>query len=215
MNIYKHNTASVFVDPQNTFTPLCPEELPVPEGDKIVDELNALLDFTSVHLASGDEHPVDALYFADDEHPQFSPAPKGEDMDIRWNRHGVVGTYGADLIKGLPRKGDYDLYIAKGTRADQHPYGMCYYDLSEKEPSGAIEFLKQRKIVTVLIGGLATDYCVKNSALQLARAGFKVIVNLAACRGIDPDTVEQAVIEMEACGVCFVQNASQLRSVEN
>jgi nicotinamidase/pyrazinamidase len=57
---------------------------------------------------------------------------------------------------------------------------------------------------------LATDYCVKNTVLQLRNAGFEVILNKAACRGIAPETIATAMEEMEAAGVKFVENASEL-----
>jgi nicotinamidase/pyrazinamidase len=55
-------------------------------------------------------------------------------------------------------------------------------------------------ITTLIVGGLATDYCVKTTVLQLLRAGFRVIVNLAACRGISPDTTREALAAMRRAG---------------
>ncbi len=71
-------------------------------------------------------------------------------------------------------------------RAGSAPYGTCFHDLAERRSTGLIEFLHARGVTTVLAGGLATDYCVKTSVLQLRRAGFRVIVHLDACRGIAP-----------------------------
>ena len=51
-------------------------------------------------------------------------------------------------------------------------------------------------IDTIIVGGLATDYCVKNTAVQLAEAGFRVILNLSACRAISDETLQQAVAAM-------------------
>jgi nicotinamidase/pyrazinamidase len=56
-------------------------------------------------------------------------------------------------------------------------------------------------IETVIVGGLATDYCVKTTAIQLRQAGFQVIVNLSACRGIAVDTVDGAIKEMKQMGI--------------
>ena len=210
IKINKVKTASLFVDAQNGFTPLCPDELPINEGHLIVDELLKIKTLASLSLASGDEHPSEALYFSDEENPQFSPAPEGKDMDIRWNAHCVKGTFGADLIEGLPRKDEYDLYISKGEEKNKHPYGMCYHDLANTETTGAIEFLKEKKIETVLVGGLATDYCVANSVKQLLNANFNVIVNLAACRGADPKTTEEAIKEMKDLGAIIVESSKDL-----
>ena len=104
-------------------------------------------------------------------------------LDIKWPPHCVVGTEGNQLIPGLPAEEAYDLVIEKGVDPLLHPYGACYHDLQEKISTGAIEWLRQQGIKTVLIGGLATDYCVKTTGLQLLKAGFEVILNRAACRG--------------------------------
>lgn len=205
----RREVATFFVDAQNGFTPVCPQELPVAGGDEIVHELNAMLPFAGVKVASGDEHPDAAHFFADAAHPPFTPAPSGtKNWDIRWNRHCVKGTFGAELLAGLPRQAAYDLFIAKGTAVDKHPYGACYHDLADAEPTGVLAFLKDRGVRLVLVGGLATDYCVKATALQLLRAGFDVIVNTAACRGITPETTEAALAEVAVHGGLIAPNAA-------
>ena len=77
--------------------------------------------------------------------------------------------------------------------------------LAERRSTGLIEFLQARKVDTVLVGGLATDYCVKTSVLQLRRAGFRVIVHLDACRGIAPETVASAHTQMIEAGAELAQ----------
>ena len=94
-----------------------------------------------------------------------------------------------------------------------HPYGACYHDLKDTLSTGVIEFLKARGIKAVICGGLATDYCVKTTALQLARAGFTVILNLAACRGIAPDTVAAAIKEMQEQGIIIAENSAELQNL--
>ena len=93
---------------------------------------------------------------------------------------------------------------------DMHPYGACYHDLAGKNSTGVIEFLKLKNIDTVIIGGLATDYCVKRTALQLKNAGFNVIVNLAACRGISAPTTANAIEEMKNAGINVIDNPEDL-----
>jgi len=73
---YKIKVASFDVDPQNTFTPVCSDELPVPEGDLIVAELNAQAAFASLRVASRDAHCMKAVWIAADDHPQFFPGFK-------------------------------------------------------------------------------------------------------------------------------------------
>jgi len=103
--------------------------------------------------------------------------------------------------------------IEKGTNPLMHPYGACYHDLGESVSTGAIEWLKNRGVTTVLVGGLATDYCVKTTALQLLQAKLRVIINLAACRGVAAETSEQAIEDLRAAGAEFVASSAELATL--
>lgn len=205
----KKYVASFDIDAQNTFTPVCPNELPVAGGDEIASELNAQAKYASVRVASRDAHSMNALWLADADHPPLSPITGFADIDLRWPAHAIVGTKGFEFIAGLDPKA-YDFQVFKGIEPDKHPYGACYHDLKDTLSTGVIEYLRSRGITTVICGGLATDYCVKTTALQLRKAGFAVILNKAACRGISPDTVAAALDEMEKAGVVIVDSASEL-----
>ncbi len=200
MEFNREYTASFDIDCQKGFTPLCPDELPVPGGDEITYALNRQAEKASVRIASKDWHPSGAFWIADEEHPQFSPI-EGKNLDIRWASHCIGGTRGAELLDGLPHPSEYDFFVWKGMEPDMHPYGACYHDLEEKNSTGVIEFLIMKKITHIIVGGLATDYCVKTTALQLKKAGFEVTVNLEACRGISVDTIEGALEEMKNAGI--------------
>ena len=149
-------------------------------------------------------------WVATPEQPMFSSVGT-PDVDIRWNSHAVVGTYGFELLEGLPHPRNYDFFVWKGMEPDMHPYGACYHTLDWKanpKSTGVIEYLKVQGIRTVIVGGLATDYCVKNTALQLADAGFNVVLNLASSRGIAPDTIAAALDDMRAAGITIVDNVN-------
>lgn len=201
--------ASFDVDAQKTFTPLCPNELPVPHGHEIVAELNAQAAFADYRVGSKDAHSPHALWVANAQYPQLSPI-LGANMDVRWKEHAVPGTKGFELLDGLPAITDYDFFVWKGIEPDMHPYGACYHDFAEKLSTGAIEFFKQKNVSMIIVGGLATDYCVRATVLQLLRANFAVMVNLGACRGIDSVTVEQAINDMQQAGAKFVASAKEL-----
>lgn len=205
----KKYVASFDIDAQNTFTPVCPDELPVAGGDEIAGELNAQAKYASVRVASRDAHSMSALWLADAVHPPLSPITGFADIDLRWPAHAIVGTKGFEFITGLDPRA-YDFQVFKGIEPDKHPYGACYHDLKDTLSTGVIEYLRGRGITTVICGGLATDYCVKTTALQLRKAGFAVILNKAACRGISPDTVAAALDEMKKAGIVIVANASEL-----
>ena len=178
-----NKTVSHNVDPQKGFTPLCPDELPVPEGDEIVDELNGQNNLVAYKTVSKDMHPENAIWLATSDKPQFSPV-EGDDVDIRWNAHCMSGTKGAELLDGLPKMKDYDFIVAKGYEPDLHPYSSCYHDLHRKLSTGLIEWYNSKDISTVIVSGLATNYCVGSTVIDLVDAGFQVILNLGGCRGI-------------------------------
>lgn len=206
----KKYIASFDIDAQNTFTPLCSDELPVIDGDKIVAELNAQAKFAHLRIASRDAHSKCALWLSDANHPPLSPIEGHPDLDIRWPAHAIIGTKGFDFIPGLDSNA-YDFQVFKGIEIDKHPYGACYHDLKNTLSTGVIEYLKYHNITTVICGGLATDYCVKNTVLQLRKAGFNVILNKSACRGIDAKTIALAFQEMEKAGVEFITCAAELK----
>ncbi|NLO80292.1 MAG: nicotinamidase [Xanthomonadaceae bacterium] len=212
VTVDRARTASFDVDAQNTFTPVCPDELPVAGGTEIVPELNAMARLASLRLGSKDAHSPKAVWVADADNPPLSPLTGHANADIRWPVHAVPGTKGFELIDGLPPVESYDFFVWKGVEPHMHPYGACYHDLANRMSTGVIEFLRDRGIDTVLVGGLATDYCVKNTALQLREAGFRVVLNLAACRGVAPDTTAQAIEAMRAAGVILVESAAEIHS---
>ncbi len=209
--IKREKTASFDVDPQRGFTPLCPAELPVPEGDEIADELNAQATFARLRLVSKDCHPVEAPWVAHSVAEVMQPVVGNyPDLDIKWPPHCVVGTEGNRLIPGLPDEAEYDLLIEKGKNPLMHPYGACFHDLRETISTGAIEWLRTQGIDTLLLGGLATDYCVKTTGLQLLKAKFRVILNLAACREVAAETNQQALEELSLAGAEFIDSSSEL-----
>ncbi len=208
----KNKIAAFDIDAQNTFTPVCPAELPVAEGDEIVAELNAQARFAGVRIGSRDAHSPQAVWIAGSEHPALSPVTGYPDVDVHWPSHAIIGTKGFDFIDGLDPQA-YNFQVYKGIEVDKHPYGACYHDLSNTLSTGVIEYLRCHGITAVICGGLATDYCVKNTVLQLRDAGFEVVLNLAACRGISPETVAAALAEMRDAGVTIVDNAEELNKL--
>ena len=133
-------------------------------------------------------------------------------LDVKWPPHCVAGTDGNRLIPGLPDEDNYDLVVEKGTDPLHHPYGACYHDLAEQKSTGVIEWLQRHAIDTVIIGGLAADFCVKNTVLQLCRAGFRVVVNRKACRGLAENSSSAAFDQMSSAGALLVDDSSELES---
>jgi len=213
INLLREYTATIDIDCQKGFTPLCPDELPIPHGHTIVNELNRQATFARLRICTKDWHPVNAIWIATKEHPQLSyisafTLASHPNVDFYWNAHCIAGTRGAELLDGLPKETDYNLVIYKGLEKNMHPYGAAYHDLGEKFSTGLIEFLKYHQITNVLLGGLALDYCVLITAKQLAKKGFNVVVNLEACRALGSKDI--VVNDLCRSGILTINNVNDL-----
>jgi nicotinamidase/pyrazinamidase len=202
----KEKIISFDVDSQNGFTSNCPDELPVHDGQNIVDELNLNATYAQYRFMSKDAHPENGIWTATKENPQFSPVGE-KDVDIRWNQHCVVGTYGFELIDGLPHPSEYDYLVYKGVERDMHPYSPIYHDLNKTISTGVIEMAKALNVDTFIVGGLATDYCVKEAVLDLKEAGFNIILNQAATRGVTED-LSEIYTEFEKKGIMLAKDST-------
>jgi nicotinamidase/pyrazinamidase len=171
--------ALVIVDFQNDFTP--GGTLAVADGDAIAEHLNALAADPRFELvvATRDWHPSDHGSFAE--------------RGGRWPVHTVQDTEGAQLHEALDHE-LLDVIVDKG----QNPNTEGYSGFDE---TGLEHLLRERGIERVTIVGLATDYCVKNTALDALRHGFQVTVDSAGVRGVDPADSERALEELRASGV--------------
>lgn len=173
--------ALIIVDYQNDFAR--PEgALSVPSGEEVADHINALArsgDYELV-LATRDWHPP--------EHGSFT-----EQGGI-WPVHCVQGTEGAELHAALDTE-PLDAIVDKGQ--DPGTEGYSAFDATS-----LAETLRARGVDAVTVVGLATDYCVKNTALDALREGFAVRVDRAGIRGVDvrPGDSERALEELAAAG---------------
>lgn len=206
----KQFIASFDVDAQCTFTELCPDELPVSGGQDIGPALNAQAELARWRAGSKDAHSPKAVWVTDDPAKIGRPGVAGKNVEEHWPVHAVPGTQGFELVPGLPPPSDYDFFVWKGVEPDMHPYGACFHDLAENMSTGVIEWLHGKQVSHVLVGGLATDYCVRATALQLQRAGFQVVLNLSACRGIAEGSTRQSLEEMRGAGIMVVENLEEL-----
>lgn len=201
---------SLDIDAQQCFSPLCPNELPVAQGDEIVNELNAQAAFADLRVLSKDAHSAQAVWVSEVALQKLDY----DNADLTWPRHAEVGSQGFEALPGLPAAQDYDFLVYKGVERDMHPYGACFHDLHNRISTGLIEWLRDRGADVLIVGGLATDYCVKNTVLQLLAHGkWRVFLNQAACRGIAPDTTAQALDEMRQAGAVIIEKAEDLKKL--
>jgi len=212
MTLAKTAIASFDVDAQKSFTPLCPDELPVAGGDLIGAELNYMASLAGRRIGSKDAHSPQAPWVVEQHSQMLQPTGLAH-ADVTWVSHCVPGTEGFTLLAELPSPYDYDYFVWKGVEPDLHPYGACYHDLHDMLSTGVIEYLKAQGIARVLVGGLALDYCVKTTALQLLKAGLQVVLHLPACRGITEEGGVQAVNELLKAGAAISRTREELAAM--
>lgn len=200
--------ALLLIDLQNGF---CPGgNLPVAGGDEVVPVANALMASGRYDLvvASQDWHPPGHGSFASS-HPGKVPFEMGElsgKPQMLWPDHCVQGTEDAAFHPDLDV-----LSIDHVQRKGQNPAVDSYSSFRDNDRAaltGLADYLKEKGVDEVDICGLATDYCVKFSALDAVEMlpGVKVRFIEDASRGIDPEGVKAAIAEMREKGVEIVRS---------
>lgn len=192
--------ALLLIDIQNDFLP--GGALAVPEGDKIIPVVNALIPGFQLIVATQDWHPQDHGSFAAN-HPGknvFEMVDLHGMPQTLWPVHCVQNTGGALFAPTLdtPR---IARVFPKGTDARIDSYSG-FFDNGHRGDTGMAGWLRGEGVTELTLCGLATDYCVKFTALDALECGFKVNLNLAACRGVDlgAGDCDKAVAEMREHG---------------
>jgi nicotinamidase/pyrazinamidase len=204
-------TALLIIDVQNDF---CKGgALEVRDGEAVIAPLNALAEYCAAHggrvIATADWHPRGHVSFAS---AAKAATAKAEALDAGggsvtgqalWPDHCVQGSKGAQLHEGL-NLNPVQLIIRKGFRLNLDSYS-AFFENDWITPTGLDGYLKALGVDTVLIGGLATDYCVLYSALDAARLGYHATVLIDAARAVNlPAGSEQAAFAaMREVGVAL------------
>ncbi|MEM7544809.1 MAG: bifunctional nicotinamidase/pyrazinamidase [Pseudomonadota bacterium] len=192
-------TALVIIDVQNDF---CPGgQLAVTDGDAVVPVINALQDRVPIRILTQDWHPADHSSFADnnEEAAPFSMIEASYGPQVLWPRHCVQGSPGAAFHPDL--RTDADLIIRKGFRPAIDSYS-AFFENDHKTPTGLAGYLRERGVASLIMCGLATDFCVRFSAVDAAKLGFAVTIAEDACRAIDLDgSLAAALAEMDEYGI--------------
>lgn len=177
----KSNDALIIVDVQNDF---CPGgALSVPGGDKVVPVINELIPKFDKVYTTRDWHPANHMSF--------------KEQGGLWPPHCVANTRGADFHPGL--KAQDAIHIIKGI--DKEAYsGFQGTELADR--------LKKDDIRRIFVTGLATDYCVKATALDGFKHGFEVCVVSDAIKGvnINPADSKRAIQEMKSAGINIIKS---------
>jgi nicotinamidase/pyrazinamidase len=184
------DAALILVDVQNDF---CPGgSLAVPEGDRVVAPLNRELErFNRAGrpiIASRDWHPAETTHFLAGGGP--------------WPPHCVQDQPGAAFHPALRLPHDATI-VSKGSDPREDAYSA--FQARDDQGRSLSEILRRRGVRHLVVGGLATDYCVRATVLDGLRNGFQVTVLEDAIRGVDvqPGDSERARAEMLDAGAGF------------
>ncbi|HNL06271.1 MAG TPA: bifunctional nicotinamidase/pyrazinamidase [Chitinophagales bacterium] len=198
--------ALILVDIQNDFVE--GGALAVPDGNAVVSIANRLQKVFPLVIATQDFHPSDHASFA----ANHSGSEIGDVIDlygllqILWPVHCVQGTTGAAFVDSLDMSAVQAIF-PKGTDPSIDSYSG-FFDNSKRKATGLHEYLQEKGVTEVYVVGLATDYCVKYTALDSAALGYQTFVVADACRGVNiqPNDSDDALRVMEAAGIQLVNS---------
>lgn len=198
--------ALILVDIQNDFLP--GGALAVARGDEVIPVANVLAARAPLVVATQDWHPRGHGSFASS-HPGRKV---GEVIDLNglpqvlWPDHCVQGSRGAEFAPSLDRSRIAAVF-PKGEDPSVDSYSG-FFDNGRRHATGLSAWLKGRGVDRVFVMGLATDYCVAATAIDAAGEGFKTVLVIDGCRGVElrPGDCARAVDRMVAAGVSVVQS---------
>ena len=200
--------ALLLVDIQNDFIP--GGALEVKNGDEIIEVANTVMKYFDHVIATQDWHPADHKSFAS-RHEGKNP---GEFIELNglqqilWPDHCVMETRGAEFAPGLDVE-SITKVIRKGIDKEVDSYSG-FFDNAHGRATGLEDYLRSQGIDDLYIAGLATDYCVKYTALDARTLGFKTSIIIEGVRGVEinPGDCDKAIEEMKEAGVEVVSHFS-------
>jgi nicotinamidase/pyrazinamidase len=199
--------ALVLVDIQYDFLP--GGGLAVPQGDEVIEVANRVQPHFELVVATQDWHPANHASFAAN-HPGRAI---GEVIEVAglsqilWPVHCVQNTHGAEFPAELDTRRIAHV-VQKGTDREIDSYSG-FFDNGHRKSTGLGDYLREQGVDDVYLLGLATDYCVKFTALDAAQLGFRVRLIEDGCRGVNrtPGDVAKALEEMREAGIEILRSA--------
>ncbi len=204
----------ILVDIQNDFVP--GGALAVAEGDLVVPVANTVMPLFDFVVATKDWHPADHQSFAS-QHPGtlVGETIKLDGLpQIAWPDHCVQGTAGAEFLDTL-NVDHIAAVFEKGTNRMIDSYSG-FFDNGHNQSTGLGDYLRSQQVTDVYVMGLATDYCVKFTALDAIELGFTTHLILDGCRGVElqPGDIDAAVNDMRTAGVRTTNSRRIIESEE-
>ena len=194
----------LMVDIQNDFSPT--GALAVKDGDEIIQFANDKQDAFDFIVATQDWHPKNHGSFADN-HLDKNPGEMitlGGIGQILWPAHCIQNTDGADFIPGLNTE-KINQVVQKGMNSNIDSYSG-FFDNDHKNATGLHQYLQEQNVRDIYIVGLATDYCVKYTALDAVQLGYSTTVFQNGVRGVElaSGDIEKAFSEMKDTGIKII-----------
>ncbi len=193
--------ALILVDLQNDF--IEDGALEVPNGGEVVEVANSIQSKFDMVVATQDWHPINHSSFAVN-HPGQIPGDTimlNNLSQILWPVHCVQNTQGAAFIPSLKTELINKIFY-KGTDVQIDSYSG-FFDNGHQKATGLGDYLKEKKVTDVYILGLATDYCVKFTAMDAQNLGFNTYLIEDGCRGVElnPGDIAASLKKMVAIGI--------------
>ena len=200
--------ALILVDLQNDFC--WGGTLAVEGGNDVIPIANQLMDKFDWVVATKDWHPANHGSFAGTHYERWRKPGDVIDLNglqqVLWPIHCVQETFGSEFVNELnDEKINHITY--KGTDVGIDSYSG-FFDNGRRKATDLHDFLQSKKVTEVYVLGLATDYCVKFTAMDAVSLGYKTHLVLEACRGVNltEGDVDKAVQEMKNVGVIVIED---------
>ncbi|MCG8306299.1 MAG: bifunctional nicotinamidase/pyrazinamidase [Cytophagales bacterium] len=193
--------ALIVVDIQNDFLP--GGALAVKDGDQIISTVNELMHKFDLVVATQDWHPKDHGSFASNHNGRKA----GDEIElyglnqILWPDHCVQNTHGAEFSEKLEIT-RFDKVVRKGTDILIDSYSG-FFDNGRKKDTGLNDYLKSHHVEVVFVVGLATDYCVKFTAIDAVELGYRTFIVPDATKAVNlqQGDFERSIDELVSKGV--------------
>ena len=204
-------TALILVDIQNDFC--TGGALAVPGGEAVVPLANRLMSQVDIVVATQDWHPAEHGSFAINQpgRKPFELAELGGLPQVMWPAHCVQWTGGAQFHPGLDTPRIHRVF-PNGTDAGIDSYSG-FFDNGKRKATGLGEWLRAQQVDDLLVCGLATDYCVKATAIDATQLGFRTVLIEDACRGVglQAGDIPAALSAMREAGVIIATSGADMR----
>jgi len=178
--------ALIVIDMQNDFMP--DGALGAPGADTLVFVINSLIEKFPMVVATKDWHPRDHISFVERGGP--------------WPVHCVQSTNGAEFVFGLNTEKFAEVFY-KGIDSEIDSYS-AFFDNEHQKQTGLDAYLKEQGVTEVFLAGVTTEYCVLYSALDALELGYEVFLIKDACRPVQEEDGEKAILKMEEKGVKII-----------